>query len=147
MSDDFSGGVNRAKDSKFKKDNKGVKFHSSQKWKDNVLEVQKKGSATTDSIDVSERSKCRVKHTMYLLRLTSSDEVCVEYSSGGGNSFQAASCYTHGRDGKKNKRWFENEITNDFSVKKTNSVQIRLKMNANSNKKDALFDQLSLECQ
>ena len=146
MSDDFSGGVNRAKGGKFNKDNNGVKFHLSHKWKDNVLEVQKKGSATTDPIDVSERTICRVKFDLYMLRMTSNEKFCVEHSSGGGNSFQAASCYTHDKDGKNNKRWYENEITSDFSVKKAKEVQIRLAMYANSNKKDALIDQLLLEC-
>jgi hypothetical protein len=150
MTEDFDDGLGRAK-GKFQPDNNGVKFHKSQKWRNNVMELQKNGKATTASIDVSERKDCRIKMDLYLLRHTSQTKMCAEYSTDNGKSFNSASCYTHGstncNGGKcNNKRWFKDLTTSPFSVKGNKNVQLRLASYARNNKQDSLFDRIVLEC-
>ena len=148
--DDFTGDfADRAARGKFKPSSKNganpadVKIQKSFKFRQGVLNIQHKGAAVVESVNVSSFNLCKVEVDYNMLRMKSSDKWCIEKSNNGGSSYSNIECNTCNNK-TRCKQWHTTSST--FSVKGTKDVEIRLKVYGEDNKRDLHVDEFKLLC-
>jgi len=121
-----------------------VKIQQSFKFRKGVLNIQHEGAAEVEPVNVSSYNTCMAEVDFNMLRFKSSgDRWCIEKSTNGGSSYKSIECNTCNNK-TRCKQWHTANTT--FSVKGNKTVQVRLKMYGEDNKRDLHVDNFILRC-
>ena len=97
------------------------------------------------NVDVSMYSECRVIVSFYLTGMGEADSWSVEYAMDGSKQYEVAKSFSTRY--YANKKWYDDDKKTNFSVKKINSMNLRLRCKGNSGKDAVYIDDVALECQ
>jgi hypothetical protein len=113
-------------------------------FRNGVMHLQYTGKAMTNEFDVKAYSKCQSIVNFKILRMSTNEGWCVDYSSNKGMSYIQAKCFK-GMD-YSTAKWYDGEKAS-FSVGKYDSIILRFRCTGNSVNKDVFISRAKLQCQ